>query len=69
MPRRRTNQCDASAISGAKVADEPRPISTCTTRELPQRGRKARADIAGKQRGDADGDRRHDPQPVATAGR
>ena len=31
-PRRRTNQCEMSAISGPKMADEPTPMSTpCTT--------------------------------------
>ena len=38
-------------------------------RELPQRGRKARADIAAQQRRDADGDRRQNAEPVRRAGR
>ena len=30
MPRRRSNQCEMSAISGANVAELPKPISRCT---------------------------------------
>jgi hypothetical protein len=30
-PRRRTNQCDMSAISGPNIAEDPAPISTAWT--------------------------------------
>ena len=40
MPRRRTNQCEMSVISGPNVAELPNPMSALRQRELPWVGRR-----------------------------
>ena len=35
MPRRRTNQCEMSVISGPKVAALPKPSRPCASAKVP----------------------------------
>ena len=50
MPRRFTNQCEMSAISGAKVVEQPNPIrNPCASANCHRLGGKARGDEAQPQ--------------------
>ena len=68
MPRRRTNQCDMSAISGPKVAELPKPISrpwaSANCQRLPAM---PDGDIAEAERQRAERQRHHNAEAVGEA--
>ena len=64
MPRRRVNQCEMSAISGAKVAELPTPITMLASANTMRFGREARGDEADAQQERAGDDGADDAEAV-----
>ena len=64
MPRRRVNQCEMSAISGAKVAELPTPISQVGDGKHHEIGRQARRNECEAQHQRAGDDGADDAEAV-----
>ena len=65
MPRRRTNQCDMSAINGPKVAEQPNPISRpCASATCQSCGRLSDREIAEAERQRAERQRHGDAETI-----